>query len=208
MKIKIIGTGNMAHGIGVRIASSKHELTILGKDLDKAEELASKLGDGVRGELLTDKIDGDVVIMALPYGVIAEVMDAHKEALKGKIIIDISNPVDFKTFEIIPGRTTSGAEEIAKHLPEGAKLVKAFNTTFAGALSLGEVDGKKLDVFIASDDKDAGDMIVGLASDSGMRGIFVGPLFKAQTLEGMGLMHISLQASLGANWMSAIKILP
>jgi predicted dinucleotide-binding enzyme len=114
--------------------------------------------------------------------------------------------VDFTTFEIIPARTTSGAEEIAKHLPEGAKLVKAFNTNFAGTLTKGEVDGNKLDVFIASDDKDAANTVATLVNESGMRGLYVGALSKAQTLEGIALINMTLQEKLGSNWMSAIKI--
>lgn len=207
MNIAIIGSGNMAHGIGTRLATGSHSLTIVDRDSAKAKELAQQLGKNVKGEALGGAIDADIVIFALPYPAIAEVMDQNQKALAGKVLVDISNPVDFQTFTIIPERTTSGAEQIATHVPAGARLVKAFNTTFSKTLVAGKVDGKTLDVLIASDDKDAADMVGKLVDESGMRGLYVGPLSTAQTLEGMGLMHMKLQERLGSNWMSTIKFL-
>lgn len=208
MNITIIGVGNMGHAIGTRLVAGGHALTLLDQDGNKAKEVAEKLGSTVKGAALTESVDGEVVIFALPYPAIPEVIEKYKDQLAGKILVDISNPVNFNTFEIIPPRTTSGAEEIAKQLPKGAKLVKAFNTTLAGTLVKGDVEGKKLDVLIASDDKDAAEMVVKLADESGMRGLHVGPLSKSQTLEGLGLIHMSLQEKLGSNWMSAVKFLP
>lgn len=208
MNVSIIGSGNMAHGIGTRIVAGKHNLTIYNRDEKKAKEIAVKLGSNVAGKALGNTITGAVVIFTLPYPAISEVIEKYKDQLAGKILVDISNPVDFQTFELIPPADSSGAEEIAKNLPQGAKLVKAFNTTFAGALMTGEIDGKILDVFIASNDKEAAETIVKLANDSGLRGLYVGPLKRARALEGIQLIQMSLQDKLGTNWMSAIKILP
>lgn len=208
MIISIIGSGNMAHGIGTRIATSDHDLTIFDRDLSEAQELAKKLGENVKAEELGLKEFGEIVIFALPYAAIPEVIDTYAENLQGKILVDISNPVDFETFQLIPPVGSSGAEEIAKNTPEGATIVKAFNTTFAGTLVQGEVEGKKLDVLIATDSNDAGEKLVQLCNDSGLRGIHVGPLSKARVLEEMQLMQMSLQEQLGTNWMSTIKILP
>ncbi len=208
MDVTIIGAGNMGKGIGTRIVSGNHSLTILDRHGEKAKELATQLDSNVSGEELEESITGDIIIFALPYHAIPEVIEKYKDQLTGKILVDISNPVDFQTFELIPPPDSSGAEEIAKHLPKDAKLVKAFNTTFAGTLVKGEVDGKKLDVFIASDDERAAQAIVKLAEDGGLRGLYVGPLKRAKALEGMQLVQMSLQEKLGTNWMSAIKILP
>lgn len=208
MNITIIGSGNMGNGIGTRIIAGGHDLMILDRDGNKAEELASRLGPNAQGKELGESITSDVVIFAIPYPAIPEVIEQHADQLAGKILVDISNPVDFQTFELIPPPDSSGAEEIAKLLPSGSKLVKAFNTTFAGTLVDGEVDGKLLDVFIASDDKEAAETIVQIAEDGELRGIYVGPLKRARALEWMQLIQMSLQEDLGTNWMSAIKILP
>jgi len=101
---------------------------------------------------------------------------------------------------------SSSAEEVAKAAPK-AKVVKAFNTTYAGTLRSGQVDGEPLDVFIAGDDADAKSKVAQLVEDAGMRPIDTGPLSRARQIEGMQLVHIVTQGTLGTNWGSAIKIL-
>lgn len=208
MRISIIGSGNMAHGIGTRLAGGKHSLSFYDRDPDKARELAAKLGGDATGYELGDVIIGEVIIFALPYEAIFEVVTMYKNSIQERILVDISNPVDFQTFELLPPSDSSGAEEIAKQLSDNAKLVKAFNTTFAGTLVTGEINGLPLDVFVASDNQPAAEAIVQLANDSGLRGLYVGPLRRARALEGMQLIHMSLQEKLNTNWRSAIKILP
>ncbi len=207
MKITIIGTGNMAEGIGTRIASSGHTLEILGKNEGEAKTLATKLGKKVTGAALGTGIQGDIVIFALPYAAIPEVMEKFKNELAGKILVDISNPVDFKAFKLLPPPGTSGAELIAKKLPEGAKLIKAFNTTSAGTLIAGKVAGNILDVFMAGDDQAVKDTLKKVIDESGMRAIDAGPLLNARHLEGFSFIHIVIQKQLGTNFMSAIKII-
>ena len=207
MEIAIIGSGNMAHGIGTRMVAGKQTLTIYDRDGKKAAALAEKLGTGVHSDVLGNAIIGDIVIFALPYPAISEIIKEHSEAFNGKVVVDISNPVDFKTFTLIPPAGTSGAEEIAKHLPKGVVLVKAFNTTFAGTLVKGEVDGKKLDVFMASESKEAKEKLASVINACGLRALDAGALSVARLLEAMQLLHMSMQASLGNTWMTAIKIL-
>ena len=97
------------------------------------------------------------------------------------------------------------AQEIADKVP-GARVVKAFNTTFAGTLAAGEVDGHPLDVFLASDDEEAKATVRRLVEDGGMRPVDVGPLAHARQLEGAGYLHIAVQASLDTGYGSALKI--
>jgi hypothetical protein len=84
--------------------------------------------------------------------------------------------------------------------------VKAVNTTFAGTLVAGEVNGQQLDVLIAGDDEAAKDKVSQLAADGGLRPIDVGPLSRAQQLEQLGFLNISLQQPLGFNFGSAVKL--
>ena len=103
---------------------------------------------------------------------------------------------------------TSSAEEVQRLVPQGTPVVKAFNTTFAGTLVEGEVDGQQLDVLIAGDDQAAKQQVSQLVSDGGLRPIDVGPLSRAQQLEHLGLLHISLQQPLGLGFGSAIRLHP
>jgi predicted dinucleotide-binding enzyme len=84
--------------------------------------------------------------------------------------------------------------------------VKAFNTTFAGTLVGGEVDGQQLDVLIAGDDETAKQKVSQLVSDGGLGPIDVGPLSRAQQLEQLGFLHISLQQPLELGFGSAVKL--
>ena len=113
-----------------------------------------------------------------------------------------TNPVDTDTWDRLatePG--SSSAEEVAQLVPPDASIVKAFNTTFAGTLDAGEVDGQQLDVLIAGDDDRA-------KSDGGLRPVDVGPLARAQQLEQLGFLHISLQQPRKLGYGSAIKLHP
>ncbi len=197
----------MANGIGTRLVSGNHNLVIYDRDLQKAATLAKKLGAVVKSKSLGDEIDEEVVILALPYNATLEVVEKDGNLFKGKVVVDISNPLDFETFKLIPKPGTSGAQEIAKLIPD-SKVLKAFNTTFAGTLVKGEVDGKKLDVFIAGDNEDAKKTLTEIIESSGLRAFDIGPLESAYVLEELGRLHISLQNKLGNTWMTAVKILP
>jgi 8-hydroxy-5-deazaflavin:NADPH oxidoreductase len=85
-------------------------------------------------------------------------------------------------------------------------VVKAFNTTFAPTLVAGEAGGQQLDVLIAGDDDAAKQKVAQLVSDGGLRPLDVGPLRRAQQLEQLGFLHISLQQPLNLGFSSAVKL--
>lgn len=209
MKVTIIGTGNMAKGISTRLVSGEHSVTIHAQDIAKGNELVEhlkKVNASADVAVLPISSDTDeIVIVATPYTEI-ETVSQEYNGLAGKIVIDITNPVDFNTFQLIPEPGQSGAQEVAKIL-SGATIVKAFNTTLAGTLVAGQVEGKELDVFIASDDEDAKSRISELVKTSGMRPIDVGPLANARHLEGFALIQMAVQDQIGTNWMSALKFI-
>jgi predicted dinucleotide-binding enzyme len=145
-------------------------------------------------------------VLAVPFDAAERIAAEHADALAGRAVVDVSNPVDFSTFDALivpPG--SSAAEQIAAAAPR-AHVVKAFNTTFAGNLAEGHAGGMPLDVFIAGDDPAAKEAVVELAESAGLRPIDAGPLRRARELEGFQFLHMTLQPQLGTNWSSAIKI--
>jgi len=208
MEITIIGAGNMASGIATRALAGGHTVRLADRDPAKAKALAEDLRGRVPGadvRELAGELAG-VVVLALPFAAAEEVAAANREELAGKIVVDISNPVDFATFDSLvvpPG--TSAAEQIAAAAP-GARVVKAFNTTFAGTLVAGQAGGAPLDVFIAGDDGEAKQAVADVAAGGGLRPIDAGPLKRARELEGFQFLHMTLQQTLGTGWSSAIKI--
>ncbi len=203
----------MGRGIGTRLVSGGHNVTLMDRDPQKAKALADELAGkaknraNVQGVALRSAIKDDIVILAIPYGATGEVIERLGKQLDGKIIIDITNPLNgnYSGLSVAPG--TSAAEEIARKLPADAVVLKAFNTTFAKTLVEGEVDGKKLDVFIAGDAEEPKQTVSRLVEDSGLRAIDAGALERARQLEAMGFLGIALQQELGTGFRSAWKIL-
>jgi NADPH-dependent F420 reductase len=205
MDVTIIGTGNMARGIGSRLIAGGHDVTVLGREASAAEAVVSDIGGGNSGRS-GDAITSDVVVLAVYYRDAEAAVEEYGDGLAGKVLVDITNPVNESFDGLVTPPDGSAAQELAHRAP-GARVVKAFNTTFAGTLTEGSVAGEPLDVFIAGDDEDAKATVAELAKDGGLNPIDAGPLKRARELEAMGLLHMTLQASLGTGFSSAVKIL-
>lgn len=211
MNVTIIGAGNMARALGIRLVSGGHSVNLHARNKDHAAAITDDLqeflqnGATVNIAAYGDPPD-DVVILAVPYDSIDAVVEDYEDELAGKIVVDISNPVDFQTLELLTPPDIASAEEVAELLPD-SRIVKAFNTAFAPTLAEGDVGGQPLDVFIAGDDDSAKNTVAGLIADGGLRALDVGLLSTARYLEGFQLLHIALQQQLGANYHSAIKII-
>jgi 8-hydroxy-5-deazaflavin:NADPH oxidoreductase len=209
-RVTIIGAGNMARGIGTRLLAGGAELQILAPDPGGATALASELGGddrSVAGGAMQEPLAGEVVVLATPYDAALEVADGRRDELAGRVVVDITNPVDWASFDrLVTPADSSAAEEIAKRLPE-APVVKAFNTTFAATLVAGEVAGQPLDVLLAGDDAGAKAQVVALVEAGGMRPIDAGPLRRARQLEHLGFLHMTLQEGLGSGYGSAVRLL-
>jgi len=213
MHITIIGAGNMGRGIGTRLVAGGHSVTFVDANPETAEKTAAEVKASAKKSVkvstasLSNAELGDVVVLALWYGTNIEIAKQLGTRLAGKVVVDIANPLNSTYDGLATTPDSSSAEDVARAIASGAKVVKAFNTTYAGTLLAGEVAGQPLDVFIAGDDADAKSKVAELVRDGGMRPIDTGPLSRARQIEGMQLLHITLQNTLGTNWGSTIKIL-
>jgi 8-hydroxy-5-deazaflavin:NADPH oxidoreductase len=205
MDVTIIGTGNMARGIATRLLSGHHTITLLGTSAEKAQALAAELDGDVRSGQTGDPLAGDVVVLAVWYQAVDDVLSTYRDQLAGKVVVDITNPVDPETSAPLTIDEGSVAAQIAARVPD-AKVVKAFNTTFAGTLVEGAVAGQPLDVFLAGDDETAKDAVKQLARDGGLRPIDAGPLALAHHIEALGYLNMAIQGDLGTNYASAVKV--
>jgi predicted dinucleotide-binding enzyme len=209
MKITIIGAGNMGRGIATRAIAGGHEVEILDSDPAEARALADQLGGSTSALDASAAFGGEIVVFAVYYPGIKDAVQHYSDRLAGKVVVDITNPVDTTTWDTLatqPG--SSSAEEVAQLVPLGTPVVKAFNTTFAPTLLAGKVDGQQLDVLIAGDDDSAKQKVSQLVADGDLRPLDVGPLRRAQQLEQLGFLHISIQQPLGLGFGSAIKVHP
>jgi predicted dinucleotide-binding enzyme len=180
--VSIIGTGNMGQVIA----------TIAGKGGNSVE---------LFGQSDTDRqVTGDIVILAVPYPAVAEVLQTRGESFAGKVVVDITNPLDFSTFDslTVPA-DSSAAAEIAGALPQ-SRVLKAFNTTFAGTLAAGTVGALPTTVLIAGDDADAKALLAGIVTAGGLRAVDAGSLRRARELEALGFLQLTLAAGEKTSW--------
>jgi 8-hydroxy-5-deazaflavin:NADPH oxidoreductase len=200
--ISIIGTGGMAGAIGGRTAKAGYTVEVISRDPAKARALADKVAAGATTGTYGAAPAGDIVILAVPYSSAAAVVAEYGDALDGKVIIDITNPVAPDLSSLVTPHGSSGAQEIAKVAPAGAHVVKAFNTIFGHVLAKGE----RLDAFIAADDAEAKARVSTFIEILGLRPLDVGGLQMAQTLEALGLMMIGLAKNGAGTWDIAMKL--
>lgn len=213
MNVTVIGAGNMARGISTRLLAGGNNVTLVGRNPEKAGELAAQLRSSAQSNATVktmsygSAIGDELVVLAVPFPAEVNIVKEYGDKLSGKIIVSITTPFNaaFDGLAIAPD--TSAAEEVAKVAPPRAKIVKAFNTNLARTLVAGQVAGHPLDVFIAGDDAQAKAVVAQLIEAGGLRALDVGPLQRAKQLEGLHLINAMVQSKLDKPWMSAIKFL-
>lgn len=184
MTIAIIGSGNMSKGLAALYAAAGENVVVGSRTPGNG---TVSVADAVAA--------AEIVLLAVPYHAAAETL-ATAGSFKGKILVDMTNPMtpDFSTLAF--GFTTSAAEEIAKLVPD-AVVVKGFNTIFASILANGgKVDGQPVTVFLAGDNV-AVEKVAAVTTKAGFKVIKAGPLVAARPLESLGLLNISLGYHLG-----------
>jgi 8-hydroxy-5-deazaflavin:NADPH oxidoreductase len=211
MNITIIGTGNMSRGLATRLVSGGHDITLVGRNPETTGALVKDLeqlrpGAKVTTKTLSENIQDEVVVLAVPYQAGLELAQSLGGQLDGKIVVDMANALNSTFSGLVTEPGTSASENLAAALPKGAKVVKAFNTIFAGTLVAGQVAGQPLDVFIAGDDERANEVVAGLVKDGGLNPIKVGGLVRAKELEAMLMLGIAAQQPLGYGFNSAWRL--
>ena len=187
-QLSIIGNGAMGQAIASVATKGGHPVQLLGEnDVDTPAT-------------------GDVVVLAVPYPAVPTVLEQRGDQLDGKIVVDITNPLDFETFDslTVPA-DSSAAAEIAAALP-GSRVVKTFNTTFAGTLSAGTVGPLGTTVLIAGDDDEAKATLADVVSAGGLNAIDAGGLKRARELEALGFLQITLAAKEKVSWTGGFGV--
>jgi 8-hydroxy-5-deazaflavin:NADPH oxidoreductase len=187
--VSIIGTGNMGQAIAGVLSRGGNTVEVFRRDdADKP-------------------VTGEVVVLAVPYAAVADIIAARADQLAGKVVVDITNPVNVETFDslVVPA-DGSAAAEIAAALPE-SRVLKAFNTTFAATLVSGTVGGQPTTVLIAGDDTEAKSLLAGIVTAAGLRAIDAGSLRRARELEALGFLQITLAAGEKIAWTGGFAVI-
>jgi 8-hydroxy-5-deazaflavin:NADPH oxidoreductase len=187
--VSIIGAGSMGQAITGIATKGGNTVELFNQaDVDKAAT-------------------GDIVVLAVPYPAVADVIATRGDQLVDKIVVDITNPLNFETFDslVVPADSSATAE-IAAALPH-SRVLKAFNTTFAGTLAAGTVGTVPTTVLIAGDDADAKTLLAGVITAGGVRAIDAGILSRARELEAFGFLQLTLAASEKVSWNGGFGVI-
>lgn len=186
--VTVIGTGNMGQAIAGLATKGGHTVEVLGHT------------DG------NQPVSGDIVVLAVPYGAVADIVAQRGATLAGKVVVDISNPVDFATFDslVVPA-DSSAAAELAEALPNSA-VVKAFNTTFAATLATGTAGTLPTTVLMAGDSAEAKAALAEVVTTAGLRAVDAGSLRRAREMEALGFLQITLAAAEKTPWTGGFAL--
>ena len=186
--ITIIGHGNMGQAIEDVARAGGHDVQVLGPDASDTP------------------VTGDIIVLAVPYGAVAGITDARQDELAGKVVVDITNPVDFESFDslVVPA-DSSAAAEIAAALP-ASRVVKAFNTTFGGTLASRQIGSLATTVLMAGDDAGAKAELATVVEAGGLKAIDAGSLKRAREMEALGFLQITLAAGEKLPWTGGFAV--
>ncbi|GIJ22911.1 NADPH-dependent F420 reductase [Micromonospora lutea] len=186
--VSILGTGNMGSAIAGVVEKGGNTVQLIGKDA------------------ANQAVTGDIVVLAVPYPALREIVAQRGDQLAGKIVVDITNPLNFETFDslVVPA-DSSAAAELAAALPN-SRVLKAFNTTFAGTLASGTIGGQPTTVLIAGDDADAKARLAEVVTAGGLKAIDAGSLRRAREMEALGFLQLTLAAADKISWTGGFAI--
>ena len=208
MKIGIIGSGNVGSALGKIWGKNGHEIRFSSRNPEKLKDLAESIGKNASYGLPEEASKfGEVIALAVPWGQ-AENAIKSAESLEGKILIDCTNPLKPDYSGLAVGGTTSAAEEVARLAP-GAKVIKAFHTTFAALMQsesrmFGSINPTG---FYCGDDAAAKAVVANLIQETGLEPLDVGPLANARYLEPLAMLMINLGFAQKMGTNIAIKLL-
>jgi 8-hydroxy-5-deazaflavin:NADPH oxidoreductase len=194
MNIAVIGLGNIGTKLATNLTAGGQKIIVADKTPAKAEKLAGELGSNASPMSVRDAIGkADVVILAIYFDAIKEMVTTYRSGLTGKIVVDPSNPIapdghgGFK--KTIPAEQSSG-QLISALLPEGSELVKAFGTLGAESLASGaNRSPERAVLFYATDYPEAGAVVAKLIAASGFSPVSVGGIDESVRIEVGGDLH-------------------
>ena len=145
-------------------------------------------------------VTGDLVVLAVPYAALDPIVEHYGGQLAGRVVVDITNPVNFETFDsmMVPP-DSSAAAQLAARLPS-AKVLKAFNTNFAATLAAKSLGTQPTAVLVAGDDDAAKQQFADLFGAAGLAVVDAGGLARARELEALGFLQVTLAVAGKLSW--------
>jgi hypothetical protein len=185
LKIGIIGAGRIGGTMGEHWVKAGHEIMLSSRHPENLKELAARLGPRARVGMPREAAAfGDVVFVAVPYSAIPEIGRDYANELRGKVVVNASNPIPRRDGSVAEEAQKKGAGLADAELLPGTRVARAF--TFPGAAvfkSEAHRAGDRIAVAVAADDKEAMEVASRLVRDAGFEPVQVGPLARAKDFQ-------------------------
>ena len=202
--ISILGRGKMGSAIANIAELAGAHVQIVSRSATPSQDHPS-----ATYSVLGDDLTGDLVVFAIPYGAYPSILEHYRDRLGGKVVIDISNPIDFTTYEQPEAlRTSSTALELAKQLPQEVAVLKAFNVNLADTLIARTNGTTATTVLFAGDHAEGKIALTELLKGAGLRAVDAGPLQRSRQLEAIGFLQMVLASSGKTRFESGLTLLP
>lgn len=192
-RVAIIGLGSIGTAIATNLVKGNRSVLIAGRKIEKAKQLSHKLGSLAQPMEIGAAIkEADIIVLAVWFSAIKELLQQYATELEGKIIIDPSNPIapDEKGgFKKIIGDHESAGEIITGFLPKNAKLVKALGTLGVASLSNAAFQNPANVLFYATNEESIKPRIEQLILDIGFEPVHIGGIDQSVRIEVFGDLH-------------------
>lgn len=199
MKIAIIGTGRM--GKGLLKTFYQHypgDILFAGRDQKRAQHVIDGLGLDLKAVSEEEALSADLIIPALWFSNLIPWAKRHEALLKGKIVMDITNPFNEHFDDFTIPYDTSSAEELQKTIP-GSKVAGAFKNTYWVVFDAPVLQGIKSDVFVTCNHEETRKAVMELIRPLPFRVLDAGLLKNSRTIERMTLLSGELARKTGSH---------
>jgi 8-hydroxy-5-deazaflavin:NADPH oxidoreductase len=195
MRIGILGSGLMGGKLGTIFARAGHDVVFsYAQSKQKLERLAREAGGEARAGTPREAAqEAEAVLLAVHW---LRFDDVLKQAgdLSGKVVLSCSLPMNEDNTELVVGRTSSAAEELARKIPK-ARVVSAFNTVPSEVL-FGVYEARRKanrpSLVYCGDDRKSKELAAGLIRAVGFDPVDAGPLRIARYTEPFALLVAQL----------------
>jgi hypothetical protein len=197
--------------LGKGFADLGHEVRLGTRDpnQDKVRAWVAEAGPKAgAGTLAETAAFGNIVVLATLWtGTESALQLAGADALRGKVVLDATNPLDFSSMppKLLIGHTDSAGEQVQRWLP-GSRVVKAFNMVGNAHMVKPSFPGGPPDMFVCGNDAAAKTEATGLLRELGWPVIDLGGIEASRYLEPMAMVWI-LHAIRSQNSNHAFKLL-
>ncbi len=199
MKIGFLGLGQVGGTLARKLGAKGHSVFLAAREPKSQQlfDLSQEIGANAQVELIQTAIEkSDVIVLATPWSAVDSIIESCSDQLKGKVLIDCTNPLMPDLSGLLALSEQSAGEYIQKSLP-ATKVVKAFNTVGFNIMANPILEGRKVAMYFCGNDEEARFLTQQLITDIGFQPVDAGDISASRLLEPFALLWIKTAYKFG-----------